>query len=327
MKAETNKAIEFLLARGNLPILYWMKKDILEVPIDREQKNLRKFAERIRILNSQRANGGWGKRKYEGPPRWEKTYYIVDTLKNAFRLYDYGCSYEEKGVQKLVHFLYSTQTKEGDFRGAYLNEYAPTYHALTLYALCLFGLDNDDRTQKGFRWIMRHRQDDGGWVIPYRTIDKKELKSRYNFESQTKLTPVKPDNTQPSSHLVTGMVLRALAASPTWRKRKEARKAGEFLTNRFFKPDKYEDRRHASYWKEITYPFWATDILSSLDALSQIGLTLEDPRTRKAVEWLMRKQNPQGYWEAPSKKSSLENHLWITLVVLRVLKRFGLLEL
>ncbi len=327
MKAETNKAIEFLLARGNLPILYWMKKDILEVPIDREQKNLRKFAARIRILNSQRANGGWGKRKYEGPPRWEKTYYIVDTLKNAFRLHDYGCSYEENGVQKLVQFLYSTQTKEGDFRGAYLNEYAPTYHALTLHALCLFGLDKDDRTQKGFRWIMRHRQDDGGWVIPYRTIDKKELKSRYNFESQTKLTPVKPDNTQPSSHLVTGMVLRALAASATWRKRKEARKAGEFLTSRFFKPDKYEDRRHASYWKEITYPFWATDILSSLDALSQIGVTLEDPNTRKAMEWLMRKQNPQGYWEAPSKKSSLENHLWITLVVLRVLKRFGLLEL
>jgi prenyltransferase beta subunit len=327
MKAKTNKAIEFLLARGNLPILYWMKKDILEVPIDREQKNLRKFAARIRILESQRPNGGWGKRKYQGPPRWEKTYYIVDTLKNAFRLYDYGCVYEEKGVQKLVKFLFSTQTKEGDFRGAYLNEYAPTYHALTLHALCLFGLHNDQRTQKGFRWIMRHKQDDGGWVIPYRTIDKKELKSRYNFEAQTTLTPVKPDHTQPSSHLVTGMILRALAASPVWRKRKEARRAGELLTSRFFKPDTYEDRRHASYWKEITYPFWATDILSSLDALSQIGFTLEDPNTRKAVEWLMRRQNPQGYWEAASKKSDLENHLWITLVVLRVLKRFGLLEL
>lgn len=327
MKAKINKAIEFLLARGNLPILYWMKKDILEVPVDREQKNLRKFAARIRILSSQRPNGDWGKRKYDGPPRWEKTYYIVDTLKNAFRLYDYGCGYEEKGVQKLVKFLYSTQTREGDFRGAYLNEYAPTFHALTLHALCLFGLDNDQRTQKGFRWIMRHKQDDGGWVIPYRTIDKKVLKSRYNFEAQAKLTPVKPDHTQPSSHLVTGMVLRALAASPVWRKKKEARIAGEFLTSRFFKPDKYEDRRHAYYWKEITYPFWATDILSSLDSLSQIGFTLEDPNTRRAVEWLMRKQNPQGYWEAPSKKSSLENHLWITVVVLRVLKRFGLLEL
>ena len=30
MKTKTSKAIEFLLARGNLPILYWLKKDILE---------------------------------------------------------------------------------------------------------------------------------------------------------------------------------------------------------------------------------------------------------------------------------------------------------
>ena len=42
MRTRTNKAIEFLLARGNLPILYWLKKDILEVPVDREFKNLKK---------------------------------------------------------------------------------------------------------------------------------------------------------------------------------------------------------------------------------------------------------------------------------------------
>ncbi|MFC2165575.1 prenyltransferase/squalene oxidase repeat-containing protein [Acidobacteriota bacterium] len=327
MKANTNKAIEFLLARGNLPILYWMKKDILEVPTEREQKNLKKFAARIRILESQGPNGGWGKKKYEGPPRWEKTYYIVDTLRNAFLLYNYGCLHEEKGVQKMVKFLFSTQTREGDFRGAYLNEYAPTYHALTLHALCLFGYNDDPRTQKGFRWIMRHRQADGGWVIPYRTIDKKELKNRYNFEAQMKLNPVKPDKAQAASHLVTGMVLRALSASPTWRKRKETMKAGDLLINRFFKHDSYEDRRHASYWKEITYPFWATDILSSLDALSQAGFSPENNGIKKALNWLISKQNPQGFWEAASKKSSIEDHLWVTLIVLRVLKRFELLEI
>jgi len=327
MKANTNKAIEFLLARGNLPILYWMKKDILEVPTDRELKNLKKFAARIRILEGQRPNGGWGKKRYEGPPRWEKTYYIVDTLKNAFSLFNFGCTYEDKGVQKLIKFLFSTQTKEGDFRGAYLNEYAPTYHALTLHVLCLFGQDEDPRTQKGFRWIMRQRQNDGGWVIPYRTIDKKELRNRYNFEAQTRLNPVKPDKTQASSHLVTGMVLRALSESPTWRNRKETQKAGELLISRFFKHDRYEDRKHATYWKELTYPFWATDLLSSLDALSLIGFTSENKGVRRALDWLASQQKPQGYWEAASKKSGLEDHLWVTLVMLRVLKRFGLLEI
>jgi len=326
-KFNPNNAIEFLLARGNLPILYWLKKEILEVPTEREYKNLQKFASRIRILKSQKSNGGWCKRRYEGHPRWEKTYYIVETLKNLFRLYDYGCSLEEPGIQKAINFLFSTQSKEGDFRGAYLNEYSPTYHALTLEILCFYGMHGDKKTQKGFRWIIKNRQDDGGWVIPYRTIDQEQLKNRYNFKAQLRLNPVKPDKSRPFSHLVTGMVLRALAASPTWRKSREARKAGELMLSRFFKEDKYNDRRLPSFWEEIIYPFWATDILSTLDSLSKIGFCLEDERIQRGLEWLMKKQTEQGYWEAGNKKSSLEDHLWVTFAVLRVLKKFGLIEI
>jgi len=327
MQANTNKAIEFLLARGNLPILYWLKKDILEVPVDRERKNLQKFAARIRIIKSQRPNGGWCRRKYEGDPRWEKTYFIVETLRNVLKLHNFGCSYEDEELKKAIKFVFSTQTKTGDFRGAYLNEFAPTYHALTLETLCLYGMDKDERTQKGFRWIIKNRQNDGGWVIPYRTIDQEELKSRYNFEAQSKLEPIKPDKSQPFSHLVTGMVLRALAASPTWRKSKEAWKAGKLLLSRFFKEDKYDDRWLPSYWEEITYPFWATDILSSLDSLSTIGFPADNEKIQGALNWLISKQAKQGYWEAGNKKTTLEDHLWVTFAVLRVLKKFGLFEI
>ncbi len=327
MQVNTNKAIEFLLARGNLPILYWLKKDILEVPVDREHKNLQKFAARIRIIKSQRSNGGWCRRKNEGDQRWEKTYYIVETLRNLLKLHKYGCSYEDEEIKRAVKFLFSTQTKSGDFRGAYLNEYAPTYHALTLEVLCLYGLDKDEKTQKGFRWTKKNRQNDGGWVIPYRTISQEELKRRYNFEAQSKLEPIKPDKSQPFSHLVTGMVLRALAASPTWRKSKEAQKAGELLLIRFFKEDKYNDRWLSSYWEEITYPFWATDILSSLDSLSTIGFSVENEKVQEALNWLLCKQAKQGYWEAGNVKSTLEDHLWVTFAVLRVLKKFGLFEI
>ncbi len=327
MKFNTNKAIEFLLARGNLPILFWLKKDILEVPVDREFKNLQKFASRIRILKRQKPNGAWSKKKYEGHPRWEKTYYIVDTLENGFRLYNFGCTQKDKGIQKAVKFLFSTQSKEGDFRGAYLNEYAPTYHALTLELLCLFGFDDDQRVQKGFRWLIRSKQNDGGWVIPYRTIDKQELKKRYNLEAQMKLQPVKPDKTKLYSHLVTGMVLRAFAASPTWRKSKEARRAGELVMNRFFKPDIYEDRLLASFWEEITYPFWATDILSCLDSLARIGFSPEEEKIQQGLRWLQKRQNPHGYWKCGLKKSTLEDHLWVTYAALGVIKRFGLLEI
>lgn len=327
MKVNPNKAIEFLLARGNLPILYWLKKDILEVPIDREFKNLQKYASRIRILKSQKPNGGWCKRKYEGHPRWEKSYYIVDTLKNMFKLYNFGCTLKDEGIKKAIKFIFSTQSKAGDFRGAYLNEYAPTYHALSLEILCLLGHDKDERIQKGFRWISHNRQNDGGWVIPYRTIDREQLKNRYNYEAQLKLEPIKPDTSRPFSHLVTGMVLRALAASPTWSKSREARKAGGLLLSRFFKADKYNDRWLPSFWEELTYPFWATDILGSLDSLSKIGFPVENENLQKGLNWMLKKQNKQGYWEAGNEKSSIEDHLWVTFAVLRVLKRFGLLEL
>lgn len=327
MKVNPNKAIEFLLARGNLPILYWLKKDILEVPIDREFKNLQKYASRIRILKNQKPNGGWCKRKYEGHPRWEKSYYIVDTLKNMFKLHNFGCTLKDEGIKKAIKFVFSTQSKAGDFRGAYLNEYAPTYHALSLEILCLLGHDKDEKIQKGFRWISNNRQDDGGWVIPYRTIDQEQLKNRYNYEAQLKLEPINPDKSRPFSHLVTGMVLRALAASPTWSKSKEARKAGELLLSRFFKADKYNDRWLPSFWEELTYPFWATDILGSLDSLSKIGFPVENENLQKGLNWMLKKQNKQGYWEAGNQKSSIEDHLWVTFAVLRVLKRFGLLEL
>jgi hypothetical protein len=327
MEFNTSKAIEFLLARGSLPILYWLKKDILEVPIEREYKNLKKFAVRIRILRRQRQDGAWCRRKFEGQPLWERTYCIVETLRNVLRLYNYGCEKEEESVQSALRFLYSTQSREGDFRGAYLNEYAPTYHALTLEVLSLYGYDKDDKTQKGFRWLTNKRQDDGGWVIPYRTADKDELKNRFNPDAQTKLDPIEPDTSRPFSHLVTGMVLRAFASSPTWRHSDEAWKAGELVLSRFFKPDKYEDRRLTSFWEEITYPFWATDILSSLDALSRIGFDSSDERIQKALLWLKKIQRREGYWESGVAKSSLEDHLWVTLAVLRMIKRFGLLEL
>jgi hypothetical protein len=122
------------------------------------------------------------------------------------------------------------------------------------------------------------------------------------------------------------MVLRAFAASPTWQKSKEARKAGELIKKRFFRPDAYEDRVLPSFWEEITYPFWATDILSCLDSLSRIGFSPEEEEIQKALIWLQKRQTPQGFWKSGLKKSTLEDHLWVTLAVLGVIKRFGYMD-
>jgi len=326
MKKRLNKGIEFLLARGNLPILYWLKKDILEVPVDREYKNLKKYASRIRILNEQRANGGWCQKKYANHPKWEKTHYFIETLRNAFKLYDYGCKGKNKQVQKMAEFFFSTQSREGDFRGVYPHEYAPNYHALTLAILCLFGMDENKNVQKGYRWLIRNRQEDGGWCTPYQTISEKELKKRYGKNSEKDLNPIKGDKSQPYSHSVTGIVLRALTASPSWVNRKYTKTAAELLLKRFHKKDKYEERKSAEHWKELSYPFWSTNLLSSLDSLSKLDYTTENNKVKKSLEWLLRTQLPKGFWKAGYKGAELEDHLWITLSVLRVFKRFDLIQ-
>jgi hypothetical protein len=326
MKANIGKSIEFLLARGNLPILYWLKKDILDVPIDRESRNLRKFAIRVRILETQKPDGSWWDKRSDTPIQWERTLYRMDTLRNLFRLYDYGCTLREEGIQKALSFLFSLQSKEGDFRGTVINEHTPTFHALVLEILCRYGLDKDRRVQKGFRWISQNRQRDGGWAHFNCHQPQANPKSANHSRRHLRRLPYKPRKSQPFSHHVTGMILRAFAESPTWRKSKEARQAGEMLLTCFFQEEVVGDKIVPSDWDKICYPFWNTHILSCLDALSKVGFGPEHEMIQKGLEWLLKKQNVQGFWECGNRKATMEDHLWVTLAVLRVLRRFELLR-
>jgi hypothetical protein len=324
IKARAERAVEFLLAHGTLPILYWMKKDILHVPADRENRNLEKYAARVRILESQRSDGSWTFKKRNLQAGVEPEECQAETVKNMGRLYDYGCTLEQEEVRRGIFFLFSMQNREGDFRGRSCGEYSPVFHALALEQLCRFGLDDDHRVQKGFHWLMKCRQNDGGWAIPVRTISERKLKTRLRARSRAPKRPLQPDKKQPCSHLVTGLMLRALAESPRWRRSPLAKRAGQLLINRFFSDDAYDDRRSCRYWEEMAYPFWATNILSALDTLSKIGFSPNQGKIPRALGWLLKKQKPEGYWESVETKASLEDHLWVTLAVLRVLKRFNL---
>jgi hypothetical protein len=47
---------------------------------------------------------------------------------------------------------------------------------------------------------------------------------------------------------------------------------------------------------------------------------------QKGLAWISRKQNGFGYWECGNVRATFEDHLWVTLSVLRILKRFSLLK-
>ena len=108
--------------------------------------------------------------------------------------------------------------------------------------------------------------------------------------------PVPPDRSKPFSHLATGMVLRAFAAHPQYRQLEEARVAGERLKTRFFKADKYHDRKAPHYWTKFQFPFWWPNILTALDSLSLIGFSPEDEDIQKGLDWFISNQEEPGLW-------------------------------
>jgi hypothetical protein len=136
---------------------------------------------------------------------------------------------------------------------------------------------------------------------------------------------VLPDRSKPSSHLVTGMVLRAFAAHPARRRSPEARTAAKLLAARFYRRDAYGDRNDRSYWDRVSFPFWFTDVVSALDSLSRVGMAAEVPPVRAALEHVRGLQRADGTFAFRLLKGKdPELPLWICLAVCRSLRRLWL---
>ena len=319
----SGRAIEFLLERGSLPVLYWLKRDILDVPCEREIRNLKKYAARVRILEGQRPDGSWCDKLIENSAAAARARAIADTLKNLYKLYDFGCTLDDEEIRKAVVFLFTTQSKQGDFRSVHSDECAPAFHALLLEILCRYGLDEDRRVQRGFRWIARSlaeaeecfpsQSKTPGGGRPRRLSRSREAQSLRKSQ-------------QTFFQFIAGFFVRALAESSVWKKSRAARQAGEIILERFPRSEKSPEPEKPSCWVDITYPFWTNGTLSSLDSLSKLGFDPRDERIRKALAWLMNRQNNLGYWESEGAVASLEDHLWVTVSVLRILKRFGIIH-
>jgi hypothetical protein len=168
-------------------------------------------------------------------------------------------------------------------------------------------------------WLLSIRQDDGGWAVPVRTV-----RNAGSYTHVMKLdAPLEPDRARPSSHLITGIALRALAAHPRYRHRPEAKQAARLLAGRFFEADRYVDRRDPGYWTKLAFPFRWTDLASSLEVMSLIGLSPADPDVARGLRWLAAHQRRDGLWRSgyPKTPDRLVHH-WVTFAVARVFKRF-----
>jgi hypothetical protein len=119
-------------------------------------------------------------------------------------------------------------------------------------------------------------------------------------------------------------MLRALSAHPEHQKMPETAHAGKLLISRFFKHGKYPDRSAVSFWTGFSYPYWFTDILTSLDSLSKIGFSRDGPQIEIALNWLSSHQSNDGTWVKLKllRGQDKQQYLWITLQISRVFKQY-----
>ncbi|MEN6329874.1 MAG: hypothetical protein ABFC91_06240 [Methanobacteriaceae archaeon] len=316
-----SNTIETLLLCGNPSIEYFTRQELLEEdvgPVD----TLWDLDSVQKIFKRQQEEGFW---RYPGKTREthpNQDYNQLETFRMFGELVEkYGLTRDHPQIKRAALYFFNCQTEEGDFRGIYGNQYATTYSPAIMELLIKAGYVSDPRIEKGFSWLLSQRQDDGGWAIPIRTRGKR-YRDFFNLPDILQTDP-----SRPFSHLVTGMVLRAFAAHPKYRKAKEARKAGNLLVSRFFKPDQYPDRGDKKYWESVSFPFWFTNILTALDSLSLLGFSRKDQAVKEGLDFLCQKQTSDGLFDLKLLKTRDKDlKYWICLAVCRVFKRFYQLD-
>ena len=296
---------------------YFVTRDLLDEEPE-STETLWQLPEVERILRKQQSNGSW---KY--PSRTNahgnENYDLLQTYRLLRVLVEqYGLSTRHPAIPRAAEYVFGHQSTEGDIRGIFGAQYAIHYTAGLMELLIKTGYSDDPRIRRGFEWFVRTRQDDGGWASPLRTA-----KVSY-YDAIEDPNPVQTDSSKPFSHALTGFVLRTFAAHRKYRNSAEARLAGELMSSRFFKPDKYSDRRAVSYWTKFQYPFWWANILTALDSLSLIGFSPDHADVRKGLDWFVEHQKETGLWPTSYAKGPTAQAMeaWVGLAVCRVFKRF-----
>ena len=306
------EAIKTLLNTGDNAIIKFTKKDLLGEEVNIEQLWTMKRVNKI--LKKQQPNGSWIYPNKKAILRSPTNYNQYQTYKIVAELVEfYGLNKNHEAIRKAAEYLFSFQTKEGEFRGMYGNQYSPNYSASVTEFLIKAGY-NGIRVEKSLNWLLTMRQFDGGWSIPLRTRNEK-------LEALKEEETIEPDKTKPFSHPITGIVLRPFSLMAAYRKK--VKDAGMLLADRVFTRDKYSDRRGVEYWTKFTFPYHWTDILSTIDTVTQLGIK-NHPKIYEIKEWFKKHKQENGTYKVNVMAGAKYKNVkyWITLQYLKVLKRF-----
>jgi hypothetical protein len=272
-----------------------------------------------KILAKQRQDGSWAYPSLRKGGYEQENYDLLEIYRQLRVLVEqFGMDQRYPAIENAGEYVLSNQTSEGDIRGIFGSQYAPHYTAGFVELLIKAGFVHDERVERCFAWFQTTRQEDGGWAWPLRTA-----KVKYQ-DAITQAEPIQGDRSKPFAHTLTGFVLRAYAAHPDKRVAEEAWGVGELMKSRFFKPDKYSDRKAVEYWTKFQFPFWWANLLTVLDSLSLIGFSSEDGNVQLGLAWFVENQGKNGLWPSGYGKGKKAQEMvgWIGLAICRMLKRF-----
>jgi hypothetical protein len=320
-----------LIASGSKAVTYSVKRDLL---IDNAEdiRKIWELPEAKKIFSVQQSSGCWKSKSSNRSLAPAVNYDLFETFRQISKLIEiYSLNRTHPSIQKAADYIFSRQTQEGDIRGILGDQYAPYYTGIIMSLLIKAGYEADPRVEKGFEWLLKMRQDDGGWLI-----GSPGVFGSYPKEEKRRLTthPVGTkrdfDKTRPFNHTGTGMVIRAFAAHSKYRKTNEAEAIAMLLKSRFFRKDRSSSYQSAENWVNFKYPFFWTDLISALDSVSLIGIPKEDSDVQKALQWLIDNQQEDGLWKisyskihkAVENKATFEKRLWISFAVCRIFERY-----
>jgi len=325
------------------PVKYWLLVDTLEMDRDdplvqRTIEECRTWPPRVKLLRTQRPDGTWPISKARkmaedagpGPPiGW--TY--ITMLRNLQLLEDMYTDRSEGHISAALERILSWQTAEGYIPGPEHDIFPlPHYNAYAVRNLFIYGMGDDPRVRKLADWLLSMQRHDGGWSMPYK-MDVKYLPEYRRMRMDEFMELVRKGETPPSDPKgfrdipscvwTTMMVVRGLARSERYRRRKEVMRGADFYLDRFFKKNYHESYYHSEKnWTRLIYPPYIPSGITALYLLTILGYGPSDERMEKPIRWLLSARHSDGFWWQ-SDRPFLQKDQWITGFAVDILARYA----
>ncbi len=243
---------------------------------------------------------------------------------------DLGLKKEDPDIQEIVEKIYAHKSEEGPFQlpvnvpihfggsGADTWAWALCDAPTIIYALAKFGLEKDEQVRKAAKYLVEFVRENGWPCVVSKELGK--------FRG-----PGRKGDPCPYATLV---MLKMLAQLDEWKESRQVRVGAECLLDLWEKSRVQHPYMFymGTDFRKIKAPFVWYDILHVLDVLSQFGWLRNDPRIAEMSAIVKSKADPEGRytpesewtawkgWDFAQKK---EPSRWLTLLVLRVLRRTG----